>query len=121
MKRIAFTLASVLSLALCVSIGIAGTVYTTGQFRGIDFGDGAWGTTVGNGNFLPYHNNRIIASLPMNALALPFAVLPLTWAVLAYRRERRRKRVMVGRCVKCGYDLRASTGRCPECGTGTTA
>jgi hypothetical protein len=31
------------------------------------------------------------------------------------RWHRRRNRVRQGRCMQCGYDLRASTEKCPEC------
>ena len=51
--------------------------------------------------------------LPYWLLGMIFGVLPGAW--LAKRWGRRRKH-HEGLCVKCGYDLRASRERCPECG-----
>ena len=42
------------------------------------------------------------------------AVLPLIELI---RRRRRRRSLAAGLCRVCGYDLRASRERCPECGT----
>jgi hypothetical protein len=49
-------------------------------------------------------------------IALAPGLLSALW-VKHLAGHRRRQRRAAGQCVKCGYDLRASPDRCPECGT----
>ena len=50
-----------------------------------------------------------------HVLWLATAPAPLL-AAISFRRHRRRMRIATHRCVGCGYDLRATPDRCPECG-----
>src|SRR4051794_39652047 len=59
---------------------------------------------------------RRAAYVPHWFLALVLGALPAAWATGAVRRRRARP----GLCRSCGYDLRASPDRCPECGTPVT-
>jgi hypothetical protein len=47
---------------------------------------------------------------------VPMLVIPRIW-----RESRRRRREMSVCCIRCGYDLRASPKRCPECGSQVAA
>lgn len=56
-------------------------------------------------------------------LALFFPAVRYLFAIVArYRRQRHLARCnKLGLCPTCGYDLRASRERCPECGTSKSA
>lgn len=56
----------------------------------------------------------VYVQLPCWMVAVPGACVLPWWVITLYRR---RKRVQAGRCRQCGYDLRATPERCPECGT----
>lgn len=65
---------------------------------------------------------RPVAAVPYWALVLGAAVLPALWlGHTAYTRILGRWRRRGGLCAGCGYDLRATPDRCPECGTATAA
>ena len=74
---------------------------------------GSWGLTVDR----DASDVVRILVVPYWALVLGLGVAPVIRFGLWYRRtSRRRERLLAGCCVQCGYDLRASRERCPECG-----
>jgi hypothetical protein len=57
--------------------------------------------------------DRVVVTIHDAWLLFLGALLPSGWLL---RRNCRRHRAAPGQCAFCGYDLRATSHRCPECG-----
>jgi hypothetical protein len=57
-------------------------------------------------------------SVPLWLLVVVFGILPGIRVIrMIFARIKRHGAQQKGHCTQCGYDLRASKDRCPECGT----
>ncbi|MFI5382311.1 MAG: hypothetical protein ACHRHE_23695 [Tepidisphaerales bacterium] len=119
MKRRIFTILSALSLLWCVAVAAAAIHW---YWTDNDFG---WRTDVHQ-----YERGQVVSTfhfymdivrfvipfwLVLPVVFLPATLLPLEWHIRS-RRWRIEDLRRQGHCTSCGYDLRATPERCPECG-----
>jgi hypothetical protein len=79
-------------------------------FRFVGFGFERSGYIVASGAT----RHALLFTVPFWFVMLVIGLVPMCWGLRAWRNAHRRR---PGMCAKCGYDLRASPERCPECGT----
>lgn len=71
--------------------------------------------------YYAYKGVNVTFGIPYWFVMALSSVLPLLWVRRRLIRRRQWSRLNQGLCTMCGYDLRASPERCPECGRAVPA
>jgi hypothetical protein len=80
--------------------------------------NGFWGArSTGSAHFLNFEWDRSFSGSTTVAFPLWFPALLFFITGVTFLLQGTRKEFARGFCRECGYDLRASKDRCPECGT----
>ena len=75
-----------------------------------------WGIFASDYTHFPAGDNYRTVVIPYRLLMALTASLPVIWVVLTAQKWARFRDSSLTLCSHCGYDLRVTPDRCPECG-----